>query len=676
LTPSASADLELMRASLLLESDPAAAARRANEILAGSPGHPAACLLLATACRKLGDPAAAAALLESLAGARDDSPVRQLELGRAYAAAGRNAEALAAFRRAVALDQGLADGWRELAEQLFVAGDTVEGDRAYARYYRLSPEPPELSDAIVALAGNRPKVADTLLRQRLQQVPRDVVALRLLAKTATQLGDDVEAERRLNEALALAPGCAAARYDLARLLNGYQRIEEMLPHVERLLACDPGNIDCLNLKAEGLRYIGRGDEALALMEQVTADHPDEEQSWIVYGTLLRELGEQARAIATFRRALAARPGSSLAYSSLANLKTFRFDSADLEAMQRQLAIPSVRGAERIRLEFALGKGLEDAGEFADSFEHYAQGNRLQRATFFYDPRIITAEVQRWRSFYSERFFAERSGWGSARADPIFIVGLPRSGSTLLEQMLASHSQIEGTRELLDLPTLAFGLLSGVTSPTESSLPQRVGALRSADIETLAIRYLGQVQAKRQQAKPRFIDKMLGNWCYLGLIHLLFPHAAIIDARRHPLGCCFSCYKQIFVRGQKFTYDLSELGQFYRDYVLLMEHFDATLPGRVHRVYYEQLVADPEGELRRLLDYCGLPFEEQCLRFYENRRIVHTISSEQVRRPIYADSVDQWRHYEPWLGSLKEALGDLVERYPAPRPAMEPPAGTR
>jgi len=676
LTPSASADLELMRASLLLESDPAAAARSANEILAGSPGHPAARLLLATACRKLGDPAAAAALLESLASARNDSPVRQLELGRAYAAAGRNAEAVTAFRRAVALDEGLADAWRELAEQLFVAGDTVEGDRAYARYYQLSPEPPELSDAIVALAGNRPKVADTLLRQRLQHVPHDVVALRLLAKTAAQLGDDVEAERRLNETLALAPGYAAARYDLARLLNGYQRIEEMLPHVERLLVCDPGNIDCLNLKAEGLRYIGRGDEALALMEQVTANHPDEEQSWIVYGTLLRELGEQARAIETFRRALAVRPGSSFAYSSLANLKTFRFDSADLEAMQRRLELPSVRGAERIRLEFALGKGLEDTGEFADSFEHYAQGNRLQRATFFYDPRIITAEVQRWRTFYSERFFAERSGWGSARADPIFIVGLPRCGSTLLEQMLASHSQIEGTRELLDLPTLAFGLLSGVTSPTESSFPERVGALRSADIENLAMRYLGQVQAKRQLAKPRFIDKMLGNWCYLGLIHLLFPRAAIIDARRHPLGCCFSCYKQIFVRGQKFTYDLSELGQFYRDYVLLMEHFDATLPGRVHRVYYEQLVADPEGELRRLLDYCGLPFEEQCLRFYENRRIVHTISSEQVRRPIYADSVDQWRHYEPWLGSLKEALGDLVERYPAPRPAMEPPAGTR
>ncbi|TLY93797.1 MAG: tetratricopeptide repeat protein [Gammaproteobacteria bacterium] len=410
MTPSASADLELMRASLLLESDPAAAARSANEILAGSPGHPAARLLLATARRKLGDPAAAAALLESLASARDDSPVRQLELGRAYAAAGRNAEAVTAFRRAVALDEGLADAWRELAEQLFVAGDTVEGDRAYARYYQLSPEPPELSDAIVALAGNRPKVADTLLRQRLQHVPHDVVALRLLAKTAAQLGDDVEAERRLNETLALAPGYAAARYDLARLLNGYQRIEEMLPHVERLLVCDPGNIDCLNLKAEGLRYIGRGDEALALMEQVTANHPDEEQSWIVYGTLLRELGEQARAIETFRRALAVRPGSSFAYSSLANLKTFRFDSADLEAMQRRLELPSVRGAERIRLEFALGKGLEDTGEFADSFEHYAQGNRLQRATFFYDPRIITAEVQRWRTFYSERFFKARANY--------------------------------------------------------------------------------------------------------------------------------------------------------------------------------------------------------------------------------------------------------------------------
>jgi predicted Zn-dependent protease len=657
-----------MRASLLLDADPSTAARRANDILANFPGHAAAALLLATARRRLGDPASAAALLESLATAEADSPVVQLELGRAYAAAGRNVEAASAFRRAVTLDAGLADGWRELAAQLHAAGDTLAGDRAYARYGQLSPAPPELSDAIVALAANRLQAAGALLRQRLRLAPRDVKALHLLAQAAARLEDDVEAERCLKECLALAPGFAAARYDLARLLNMQQRVEEMLPHVERLLALDPGNIDFLSLKAQGLRFAGRTHEAVALMEQLLADHPDVEQSWILCGGLLREIGEPERAVEMFRRALAVRPGSAVAYSSLADLKTFHFHPSDIAAMQQQLALGTVRGADRIRLEFALAKGLEDAREFATSFEHYASGNRMQRATFYYDAQTMTAEVEASRSFYAERFFRERPGWGSERPDPIFIIGLPRSGSTLLEQMLASHSQVEATRELFDLPHLVFELVSGVAEPTQTTLHERIGALTRAEMEAFAGRYLERVQRQRPLGKARFIDKLPGNWCFVGLIHLLFPRAAIIDARRHPLGCGFSCYKQLFARGQKYAYDLGELGRFYRDHVALMEHFDATLPGRVHRVYYEQLVADPEKELRRLLDYCGLPFEEQCLRFYETRRAVTTISSEQVRRPIYGESVDHWRHYEPWLGPLKEVVGELVARYPAAAPA--------
>jgi tetratricopeptide (TPR) repeat protein len=406
------------------------------------------------------------------------------------------------------------------------------------------------------------------------------------------------------------------------------------------------------------------------MEQLLADHPDEEQSWVLFGSLLRALGESDRAIEMFRRALAVRSGSSLAYSSLANLKTFRFERADLEAMEQQLALPAVRGADRIRLEFALGKGLEDAGEYATSFDHYARGNRLQRASLFYDPQVMTADVQRSRTFFGRSFFAERAEWGSQRFDPIFIVGLPRSGSTLLEQILASHSLVEGTRELLDLPTVASELLAAVDTPTESTFLERLGALRREGVESLAMRYLSRTQHSRQTDRPRFIDKLLGNWIYVGFIHLLFPRATIIDARRHPLGCGFSCYKQLFVRGHKYTHDLSELGRYYRDYATFMEHVDATLPGRVHRVYYEQLVADPRREVQRLLDHCGLPFEEQCLRFYETRRVVTTISSEQVRRPIYPESVDHWRHYEPWLGPMHEVVGDLVARYPAPQ---APPA---
>jgi tetratricopeptide (TPR) repeat protein len=656
-----------MRASLLLESDPSAAAQRASSILAGFPGHTAAALLLATARRRLGDPVAAATVLESLASAQRNSPVLQLELGRAYSAAGRNAEAASAFRRAVTLDAGLADGWRELAAQLHAAGEMLEGDLAYERYSRLSHEPRELNDAVVALTADRVQTAETLLRQRLRQAPRDVVALRMLADAARRREDDDEAERRLNQCLELAPGFAAARYDLARLLNEQQRIEEMLPHIERLLASNPGNVDCLNLKAQALRLVGRRDEAVALMEQLLVDNPNEEQSLLLYGALFRELGQQERAIEMFRRALLQRPDSAAAYNSLANLKTYRFDDTELAAME-QLALRGVRGDDRMYLEFALGKGLEDAGEFARSFEHYTRGNRLRRATFYYDPQIMTAEVEHSRAFYAPAFFRERSGWGSEHADPIFIIGMPRSGSTLLEQMLASHSQVEATRELFDLPALVYQLVSDVEELTETSLLERVGALPRAEVEAFARRYLERVQRHRPQGRARFIDKLPGNWCYVGLIHLLFPRAAIIDARRHPLGCGFSCYKQFFARGQKFTYDLGELGRFYRDYVALMDHFDTTLPDRVHRVYYEQMVADPERELRRVLDYCGLPFEEQCLRFYENRRAVTTISSEQVRRPIYAESVDHWRHYEPWLGPLQEVVGELVLRYPNLGPA--------
>ncbi len=654
MTASAALDLELMRASLLLESDPAAAGRRAQAILAASPGHAQASLLFAAACRKLGDPAAAAAALESMAAAQLDTPFMQLELGRAYAGGGRSVEARAAFARAVALEDGLADGWRELAAIQFAVGEAQAGDAAYAKYSKLAPEPPELTDAVVALADNRLDAAESMLRRRLQQAPGDVVALRMLAEAATRRQDFAESERRLTQCLQIAPGYAAARFDLASLLSTLHRHAEALPLLERLLAVEPRNLDYLSLKAQGLRLVGRNGEAVALMEQAVAEHPGEDMARLLYGHLLREVGQQARAIQMYRQALAIRPQSGRAYASLANLKTFRFTGEDLTAMREQLAHSAVRGGDRTHLEFALGKALEDEGQFALSFEHYARGNALHRATIAHHADVITADVQRSKRLYSADFFADRQGWGSDKLDPIFIVGLPRSGSTLLEQILSSHPEVEGTRELSDIPSMTRAV---------PEYPESIARFDRQEIEAFAARYLSRTQAYRMLGKPRFVDKMLGNFAHLGLIHLMFPRAAIIDTRRHPLGCGFSCYKQLFVRELGFSYELAELGRFYRDYAELMEHFDTVLPRRVHRVYYEQLVADPEKEVRRLLDYCGLPFEAECLRFYDNRRAVQTISSEQVRRPIYSDAVDHWRHYEPWLGPLKDALGDLVERYP-------------
>ncbi len=652
-----------MRASMLLDSDPAGAARRASEVLARFPGHAEASLLLATACRNLGEPATAAGVLETLAATSADSPALLLELGRAYAASGRVAEAITTLEKAVATDQKFADGWRELAVQRFVAGDTLGGDQAYARYTLLWRQPQELLDALRALGEHRIEAAEQILWRRLKHSPHDVAALRLLTEAALQREDDVKAEQYLRQCLALAPGFAAARYDLAQLLFSKQHLVEMMSHLARLLAAQPGAVSYLSLKAHGLRLLGRNDEAMALVDELIAAHPREEQVWVLYGGMLREMGEKARAIDAFRQAIALRPGSPGAYVSLANLKTFRFSDEDLAAMRQQLALDSVRGADRVQLEFALGAACEYRNEFAASFEHYARGNGLHRSTLYYDPGFVTERAQRTRELFTAQFLAERQVWGSQQTDPIFIVGLPRSGSTLLEQMLSCHSQVEGTRELPDLPTLALELVSQVETPTQATLFEKFAALRPEEVANLAARYLESTRRHRQQGKGRFVDKLPGNWSLLGFVLLLFPRASIIDARRHPLGSGFSCYKQLFARGQQFTYDLREVGLFSRDYIGLMQYFDEILPERIHRVYYEQLVKEPEGELRKLLAYCGLPFEEQCLRFHENPRAVSTLSSEQVRQPLYTEGVDHWRNYDEWLGPLKSALGELVAQYP-------------
>ena len=538
------------------------------------------------------------------------------------------------------------------------------GDRAYAAYSKLIPDPPELNDALVALADNRLVAAAEMLQRRLKQAPHDVAALRLLAEAANRWGDEAHAERRLRQCLELAPGYAAARADLARMLHNQQRSDEVLPLLERLLAQDPTNAEYLGLKAQTLRLVGRMDEGIALLQETIAQATA--RGWAVAALRAPAAGSgpagRRRSMPIGGRSRCG-PDSGRAYWSLANLKTFRFAAADLAAMQEQLARPSVRGAERVHLEFALGKALEDDAQYESSFEHYARGNALQLATLVDHPEAVTAQLERSKKLYTANFFSARAGWGSERRDPIFIVGLPRSGSTLLEQILASHSQIEGTRELPEMTGIVRELVSRPAADGTAGYPQSVAQLTREEIAGFAALYLERTQLHRPLGKARFIDKMLGNYAHLGLIHLMFPRAVIIDARRHPLACGFSCYKQLFTRRLAFTYSLDEFARFYREYHDFVEHFDTVLPGRVHRVYYEQLIADPETEVRRLLDHCGLEFEAQCLRFYENPRAVLTISSEQVRQPLYADSVDQWRHYEPWLAPLQERLRDLVERYP-------------
>jgi tetratricopeptide (TPR) repeat protein len=433
------------------------------------------------------------------------------------------------------------------------------------------------------------------------------------------------------------------------VLQEQDRNAEALEQVNRLLVIEPRDPAWPNLKANALTRTGDVTQAIDCFATVLAGYPDNARIWMAYGDALKTAGRRAEAIAAYRRSCEIAPGFGEAWWSLSNLKTFHFGRADVEAMQAQLSGAGISSADRTHFHFALGKAFEDSGRFAESFAHYAEGNRIRRAGDHYQAAAMSAYSDRMRSLYTAGFFAERKGWGHDAPDPIFIVGLPRSGSTLIEQILASHSAVEGTMELPDVADIVDSVAN-------------VAGLTNEDLRGLGDRYLRQTRVHRKTGAPFFIDKMPNNWLHVGLIHLMLPRALIIDARRHPMACCFSCFKQHFARGQPFTYSLEDIGQYYRDYVSLMTHFDAVLPGRVHRVCYERLVGQTETEVRRLLAYCGLAFEESCLRFHETARPVSTASSEQVRRPVYREALDQWRNYEPWLQPLRLALGPAVDIY--------------
>jgi len=660
---SAAVDMKLMQVAGLLDTDPRAAAREAAQILAEHPGHPVATLLLGTARRSLGDPDAVTAF-DTLAAALPDSAVVQLELGRTLVAQGRNADALQALRRAVQIEPDLAEAWRELSALHAAAGDTRECDVAYANFTRLASPEQRHAEAAGAIAAARLDAADALLRRQLKKEPQDVAAMRILARTASERDNYVEAERLLGECLQLAPGYSGARFDLALTLFKQQKAHPMLPLLERLLVLEPDNLQYRSLEASAHSLLGHNDLAVDILSRLREQNPQDEAVWLALGHALRVAGRSPQAIDAYRTSTRLRPEFGEAWFSLANLKTFQFTPQDVEEMQAQLVRQDLSDRDRLHFEFALGKALEDAADYAASFEHYSRGNALRRAEVLYNSATNTRLVQRTTTLFTHEFLQAHQGYGCPAADPIFIVGMPRAGSTLIEQILASHPQVEGTRELPDYQGFALELGLHEKPGEPPAYPQSIARLSRRELVALGERYLEQTRPHRLRGTPHFIDKMPSNFLHVGLIHLTLPNARIIDARRSPLGCCFSNFKQHFQSGVWFSYDLEDIGRYYRDYVRLMDHFDSVLPGRVHRVFYENVVADIEGEVRKLLDYCGLPFDEQCLRFHQTRRVVQTASSEQVRRPLYSEGVDQWRNYEPWLGKLAAALGDLVAQYPA------------
>ena len=527
-----------------------------------------------------------------------------------------------------------------------------------------SARDPSLLRAAEALLDNDLPTAETILRRHLYDRPTDVAAIRMMAELAGRIGRNADAEKLLRRALDLAPGFAAARANLATALYRQNRPLEALAELDALVDGDVDIGGHQNLRAAALGRLGSYEEAIAIYEQVLARMPRQPRIWMSYGHVLKTVGRGEDGIAAYRRAIDLAPDLGEAWWSLANLKTVKLTDADVEAMEKALARPNLGRADLYHLHFALGKALDDAGEADRAFGHYLEGNRLRRQGLSYDAGETSRHVDRSRALFTPSFFAERQGWGCTAADPIFILGMPRAGSTLIEQILASHSRVEGTTELPDIALIARSLRKGGGG---ADYVDGLATLDGEALRTLGESYLETTRVQRRTGRPFFIDKMPNNWVHVGLIHLILPNARIVDARRHPLDCCFSNFRQHYARGQAFSYSLDDMGRYYADYVALMDHFDQVLPGRVHRVIHEHLLDDPEGEIRRLLAWLRLDFEPACLAFHKTRRAVRTASSEQVRRPLNRDGVDQWRAYDAWLDPLKSALGPVLDSYPEAPP---------
>lgn len=652
----------LAHAARLLNDRPAMADAQLREILQAVPGQRDAGLLLSAALRRQGRAAEAVTVARSLVEQNGQWTAGRHELGLALAAAGDTAGAIGAQTRAVALDAQMGVAWRALAEQLLIAGDKTGADKAFVRYVSATVKDPNLVSAGAALVANRLDEAEPLLREHLRRHPADVAAIRMLAELAARLGRYGDAERLLARAVELAPSFEAAGHQLALALYRQNKSVEAIDLLDRLLTNQPDHPTYLNLKAACLVRIGEYEPAIRIYERVLAEHSQHARAWMSFGHALKTVGRQDDCIDAYRKAIAQQPELGEAYWSLANLKTVKFTADDLAAMQTQLARTDITDEDRFHLGFALGKAFEDAKDYAASFSHYEDGAALRRKSVQYDAAETTDHVVRSRAVFTPDLMAKGREAGCPAPDPIFILGLPRAGSTLIEQILSSHSMVEGTMELPDIIAMAKDLSGRRKRSEASAYPEVMADLSPERLAELGEEFIARTRLHRKQGRPFFIDKMPNNFAHVGLIQMILPNAKIIDARRHPMANGFSAFKQHFARGQGFSYDLTELGLYYRDYVTLMSHFDAVSPGRVHRVIYEQMVADPEAEVRRLLDYCGLKFEPGCLKFYETERAVRTASSEQVRQPIFSDAVEHWRHYEPWLEPLKAALGPVLETY--------------
>ncbi len=638
------------------------AGESANAVLLTQPNHPDALYLLAVSQRYLQDVDGA---LQSLALLKTQDPTlgrAHQESGHCYLALNRQKDALAAFQQAVQLNNSLLASWQAISRLTSTSEHPNWHQQALDQINRLSALPPALLSVRNMISEGKWFRAEQLCRSFLQKQPKHVEAMRLLADLGIKSEVLDDAEFILESAVAFEPENVLARFDYMNVLYRRQKYVESMAQATLLRNVMPGNQAYQTAYANQCVAVGRFDEALAIYDDVIQQLPRSAELHLLRGHALKTIDRTDDAIVAYQQAYGVRADFGDAYWSLANLKTYRFSTHEIHAMQQQLEIEQTPVEDQVHLSFALGKAYEDAQDYPAAMNYYERGNLSRKQQLRYSADRMTEILDLQRSLCIPELFASHAGAGCPASDPIFIVGLPRAGSTLLEQILASHSQVDGTLELPNIGALAHRLGGRQMIDDKPQYPASLTNLAPEQLNQFGEAYLSDTQIFRQGA-PYFIDKMPNNFRHIGLIHLILPNARIIDARRHPMACCFSGYKQLFATGQEFTYGLPEIGQYYRDYVALMDHWDQVLPGKILRVQYEEVVNDTEAQVRRLLEFLGLDFEPECLAFHATQRSVRTPSSEQVRQPIYQSGLEQWRHFEPWLAPLKAALGPTLERYP-------------
>jgi len=588
------------------------------------------------------------------------------DLGFLLLQAGRPADALPVLERATRLDPSLERAWFSLGKTRALLGRGQEADAAFEKCFELSPERRMMALAAEHQRDGRTEEAERLYRRVLRANPRNVDALRLLALVANQAGRADDAESLLQRAIEIAPDFLLALLDLGRLLKEQDRYGEALECFDRAIALEPSQAQAHYLRAGTLARASFTREAIEAYRRSLAIRPANQGALLGLGHVLKAVGDYAGAVASYDACMREAPDFGETYWSLANLKTYRFDESTVAEMEKHAAAQGDNVRSEVNFLFALGKAWEDRGDHDRAWEFYRRGNERQRAEVHYDPVQTEVMNDRILDVYTQEFLESRRDTGNPDASPIFILGLPRSGSTLLEQILATHPDVEGTSELPYIGRIAASLNRNRADGI--NYPEAMSELAPANLAALGTDYLAMARMHRRSGAPRFIDKMPNNFPNVGLIAAILPHAKVIDARRHPLDACLSCYRQLFAKGQNFTYDLTEIGEYYLQYQRLMDHWTRALPGRVLTVQYEEVVADLEAQVRRMLDFCGLPFDRACLRFHESDRPVRTPSAEQVRQPIYDRSVGHWRRYERHLGELLDVIEPIRGRYRRYEPA--------